>query len=153
MKFLILLATASLLSAQSSDFVVWKAADLKNFEDKLHSKINQNHAALERLPDYEGHSVYVVHREGTGLAEVHESMAHMIYVISGAAVVVVGGTMINPKKMDPETTVGTSVEGGEAKGVAAGDLVHIPYKAPHMFKVAPGAQITYIMLNLESGKP
>jgi quercetin dioxygenase-like cupin family protein len=153
MKLLILVATACLLNAQSSDFIVWKAADLRSFEKKLHSKVNQDHTALERLPDYEGHSVYVVHREGTGLAEVHETTAHMIYVISGEAVVVVGGTMKNPRQPVPETALGTSVEGGEAKGVGAGDLVHIPYKAPHWFKVAPGAQITYIMVNLESGKP
>jgi mannose-6-phosphate isomerase-like protein (cupin superfamily) len=153
MKFLILLAAASFLRAQSSDFVVWKAADLKSFENKLHAKLNQDHAAIERLPDYEGHTVYVVHREGTGLAEAHETMAHMIYVISGNAVVIVGGTMINPRKADTETTLGSSVEGGEAKEVAAGDLVHIPYKVPHVVKVAPGAQVTYVMLNLERGKP
>src|SRR5215831_18439321 len=112
MKFLVLLATASLVNAQSSDFVVWKLADLRSFETKLHSKLNQYHTALERLPDYEGHTAYVVHREGNGLAETHKTMAHMIYVISGEAVVVVGGTMISPRKVDDETTLGIAVEGG-----------------------------------------
>jgi mannose-6-phosphate isomerase-like protein (cupin superfamily) len=153
MKVLLLLALASLLSAATSGFVIWKAADLKNFASKLHSKINQDHTANERLPDYEGHAVFVVHREGTGLAEIHETLAHMIYVISGEAVVVVGGTMSYPKNIAPEQTVGTSVEGGEATRLAAGDLVHIPPKTPHWFKVASGAQITYVMMNLESGGP
>jgi len=152
MKLLLFLATASLISAQAPEFVVWKSADLKNFETKLHSKLNQSHSALERLPDYEGHSAYVVHREGTGTAEVHKTMAHMIYVISGEAVVIVGGTLISPRKADDETTLGVSVEGGQAKEVAAGDLVHIPYGLPHFFKLAPGAQVTYVMLNLENGK-
>jgi hypothetical protein len=152
MKFVLFLATAHLVSAQSPEFVVWKSADLRNFETKLHSKLNQNHTALERLPDYEGHTAYVVHREGTGLAEAHKTMGHMIYVISGEAVVVVGGMMISPRKADDETTLGVSVEGGQAKEVAAGDLVHIPYGAPHFFKLAPGAQVTYVMLNLENGK-
>ena len=75
----------SLTSAQSSEFVVWKAADLQSFESKLHSKPNRDHAALERLSDSEGHRVNVVHREGTGLAEVHQTMAHMIYAIPGEA--------------------------------------------------------------------
>ena len=152
MKFLLFFATATLMSAQSPEFVVWKSADLRNFETKLHSKLNQSHAALERLPDYEGHTAYVVHREGTGTAEVHKTMAHMIYVISGEAVVVVGGTLISPRKADDETTLGVTVEGGQAKEVAAGDLVHIPPAAPHFFKLAPGAQVTYVMLNLENGK-
>jgi hypothetical protein len=76
----------------------------------------------------------------------------MIYVISGEAVVVVGGTLISPRKADDETTLGVTVEGGQAKEVAAGDLVHIPPAAPHFFKLAPGAQVTYVMLNLENGK-
>ena len=42
---------------------------------------NRCFSSLERLPDSEGHSAYVVHREGTGLAELHQTMAHMIYVI------------------------------------------------------------------------
>jgi hypothetical protein len=152
MKLLLFLATTSLISAQAPEFVVWKSADLKNFETKLHSKLNQSHSALERLPDYEGHSAYVVHREGTGTAEVHKTIAHMIYVISGEAVVIVGGTLISPRKADDETTLGVSVEGGQAKEVAAGDLVHIPYGLPHFFKLDPGAQVTYVMLNLENGK-
>jgi mannose-6-phosphate isomerase-like protein (cupin superfamily) len=149
MKILVLFATACLFCAASSDFVVWKADDLKSYEKKLHSKLNKNHTALERLPGYEGHSVYAVHREGTGLPEAHETTAHLIYVISGEATVIVGGTMIGSRKADAETTLGASVEGGEAKKVHSGDLIHIPLKVPHWFKVADDGQVTYIMLNLE----
>jgi quercetin dioxygenase-like cupin family protein len=150
MKLLLLLATAPLFATGPSGFVVWKAADLKNYEKTLHAKLNQNHSANERLPDYEGVAVYVVHRDGTGLAEAHEKVAHMIYVISGEATIVVGGTMVDEKPIAPEHMSGAAVNGGETKKVAAGDVLHIPAKAPHWFKVASGAQITYLMMNLES---
>ena len=61
--------------------------------------------------------------------------------------------MVDPKKADAETTFAASVEGGQAKEVAAVDLVPIPYGAPHFFKLAPGAQITYVMPNLERSRP
>ena len=149
MKLLLLAVAAPLFAAGPAGFLTWTSSDLKNYEKKLHSKLNQNHTALERLPDYEGHSVYAVHREGTGVPEAHETTAHLIYVISGEATVLVGGTMTSPRKADAETTLGASMEGGDSKTVHAGDLVHIPYKSPHWFKVASGGQITYIMLNLE----
>jgi mannose-6-phosphate isomerase-like protein (cupin superfamily) len=147
---LLLLAIAALFGADPSGFVVWKAADLKNYEKTLHAKLSQDHSANERLPDYEGHAVFAVHREGTGLAEAHEMVAHMIYVISGEATIVVGGTMANKKATAPGHTSGGSVDGGETKKVDAGDVLHIPAKVPHLVKVASGAQITYLMMSLEA---
>jgi quercetin dioxygenase-like cupin family protein len=150
MRLLLLLASLPLFAADSADFVVWKAADLKGYEKTLHAKLDAEHTANQRLPDYEGHAVFVVHREGTGPVEAHRTIAHLIYVISGEATLVVGGTMVDEKTLEPEQIRGTSVNGGETRKVAAGDVLHIPAKAPHWFKVAPGTQITCLMLNLES---
>jgi mannose-6-phosphate isomerase-like protein (cupin superfamily) len=150
MKLLLLLASAPLFAAGPSGFLVWPPADLKAYEKTLHAKLDQNHSANERLPDLEGHTVLVVHREGTGLAETHEMAADFIYVISGEASVVVGGTMVDGKTTGPGEIRGASVNGGETKKAAAGDILHIPPKAPHWFKVDPGKQITYLVVKLES---
>jgi len=145
-----LFATASLFAAGSPGFVVWTPADLKNYEKSLHAKLDQNHNANERLPDLEGHTVLVVHREGTGLAETHETAADFVYVISGEATVVVGGTMVDGKTTGPGEIRGASVTVGETKKTGAGDVLHIPPRVPHWFKVDPGKQITYLVVKLES---
>jgi len=150
MKLLLLLASAPLFAAGPSGFLVWAPADLKGYEKTLHAKLDQTHSANERLPDLEGHTVLVVHREGTGLAETHEMAADFIYVISGEASVVVGGTMVDGKTTGPGEIRGASVNGGETKKAAAGDILHIAPKAPHWFKVDPGKQITYLVVKLES---
>lgn len=139
-----------MFATDPADFVVWKAADLKSYEKTLHAKLDGDHSANQRLPDYGGFAVFVVHREGTGPAEAHETVAHLTYVISGEATLVVGGAMVDEKTLGPEQIRGTSVNGGEARKVAAGDVLHIPAKTPHWFKVAPGKQITYLMVNLGS---
>src|SRR5215831_19646600 len=146
MKLLLLLATARLFAAGPAGFLSWTPADLKNYEKTLHAKLDQYHSANQQLPDLEGHTVLVVHREGTGLAETHEMAADFIYVISGEANVVVGGTMVDGKSTGPGEIRGASVEGGGTKKAAAGDMLHIPAKAPHWFKVDPGKQITYLVV-------
>jgi uncharacterized RmlC-like cupin family protein len=150
MKLLPLFAAIPLFAAGPADFVVWNAEDLRSYEKALHAKLGADHMAYQQIRDYGGHSVLVVHREGTGPAEAHVTIAHIIYVISGEANLVVGGTMVNEKTLAPEQIRGTSVEGGETKKVVAGDIVHIPPKAPHWYKVAPGGQITSLMVNLDS---
>jgi|SRR6516164_2910386 quercetin dioxygenase-like cupin family protein len=150
MKLLLLLATAPLFAADPSGFMVWSPAELKNYEKALHTKLDETHSASDRLPDLEGHMVLVVHREGTGLVETHEMAADFIYVISGEANIVVGGTMVDGKTTGPGEIRGPSLNGEETKKAAAGDVLHIPPKVPHWFKVDPGKQITYLVVKLEA---
>ena len=86
---------------------------------------------------------------GTGLAEAHDTVTHVIYVISGAANVVVGGAMVDERRLGPEQLRGSSLTGGETKRIAAGDVLYIA-KVPHWFKVDPGEHVTYLMINLET---
>jgi quercetin dioxygenase-like cupin family protein len=149
MKFLLLLVTVSLFAADPADFVIWKPAELRSYEKTLHAKLNADHTANQQIAEYEGQAVYVVHREGTGPPEAHTTIAHLIYVISGEATLIVGGTMVDEKAAEPEHISGASINGGATRKVAAGDVLHIAAKAPHWFKVAPGTQVTYLMLNLQ----
>jgi mannose-6-phosphate isomerase-like protein (cupin superfamily) len=150
MKLLALLAVVPLFAADQPGFVVWKDAELKNYEKKLHGKLDQYHSSNERLPDFEGHQVLIVHREGTGQAELHENQADMIYIMSGEASVVVGGTMVEGKSTAPKEIRGASINGGETKKVSAGDMLHIPPNVPHIFKLDAGKQVTYFVVKLDA---
>lgn len=157
MKLVLLLLTASLLAAENSGFLVWNSQDLKGFEQTLHSRLGPDRTAMLRLTDANGHPVFVVHREATAPAEFHETLSHLIYVISGEATLVVGGKLSGKQTTLPDPIPGgtvslhaDSVTGGESRKVATGDIIQIPPKAPHWFKVDSGKQITYLMLILES---
>jgi mannose-6-phosphate isomerase-like protein (cupin superfamily) len=149
MKLVLLLATIPLFAADPAPSLLWKAEELKASQKTLESKL-KNHTANKRLPDAAGHAVFVVHRDGTGLPEAHDTTAHMVYVISGEAIAVLGGNLVDKKILGPEQISGTSVAGGEEKNVSTGDMIYIPAMAPHWFKVTAGKQITYVMVNLES---
>jgi mannose-6-phosphate isomerase-like protein (cupin superfamily) len=155
MKLLLLLFTAHLIAAaEDAGFVVWKSSELKKYEQTLRSKPGAN--PYVRLKDISGHPAVVVHREMTGPAEYHERYGHLIYVISGEASVVVGGELSGNRRSVPDPLPGQvtinadSLTGGESKQIREGDIVQIPTKAPHWFKVDSGKQITYLMVILES---
>jgi quercetin dioxygenase-like cupin family protein len=157
MKLVLLLVAAHLFAADNSKFLIWNTEDLKRFETTLHARLGPDHTANLRLTDINGHPVFVVHREATAPAEFHETLSHLIYVISGEATLVVGGELTGKQTTSPDPIAGgtvslhaDSVTGGESKRVATGDVIQIPPRAPHWFKVDTGKQITYLMLILES---
>ena len=143
MKLLVLLFTAHLIAAANdAGFVVWKPSELKAYEQTLRSKPGAN--PYFRLKDINGHPAVIVHREMTGSAEYHEKYGHLIYVISGEATVVVGGELSGQRRSVPDPLPGQmtinadSIIGGESKQITEGDIVQIPTKAPHSFKVDSG---------------
>jgi hypothetical protein len=78
-------------------FVFWKSAQLKAYAKQLSPKINAQKVALERLATYDNHLIMVVHREGDGEAEFHETQTDVFIAISGTATLVVGGTEHGPR--------------------------------------------------------
>ena len=157
MKLVLLLIAAHLLAADNAGFLIWNSQDMKGYEKTLQSKLGPDHTSNMRLTDVNGHAVFIVHREATAPAEFHDTLSHLIYVISGEATVVVGGKLMGKQTTSPDPIPGgtvslhaDSVAGGDSRNIAAGDVIQIPPKAPHWFKVEKGKQITYLMLILES---
>ncbi len=80
---------------------------------------------------------YMVHasrREGPGLAEIHTKDADVIYVLSGKATFVTGGTALEPKTVAPDEIRGKAIEGGQTREIAQGDVIIVPNGVPHWFK-------------------
>jgi mannose-6-phosphate isomerase-like protein (cupin superfamily) len=151
MKFLAsLLGIAALLcAAEPAGFVHWNSKDLKGFEQKLKPKMNELKIGLEQLGAWGNHTAGVAHREADGEAEVHETMADFFVVESGEATLVVGGQVVGGKTTAPNEIRGPKINGGERRKLAAGDIVHIPVKAPHQLLVENGKQFTYFVIKVQ----
>jgi glc operon protein GlcG len=78
--------------------------------------------------------VHASHRDGPGLAEVHEQDADIIYVLEGSATFVTGGAVENGKPTGPGEVRGSAITGGEARRIAKGDVLIVPSGTPHWFK-------------------
>jgi len=102
------------------------------------------------LASYGNHSLSVIHREGSGEAELHETQADIFIVQSGEATLVVGGTVVEPKTTAPHEIRGPSIKDGVSKQLGPGDIVHVAAKTPHQVTIPAGKQFTYAIVKVDT---
>jgi mannose-6-phosphate isomerase-like protein (cupin superfamily) len=141
----------SVFAADPAGFHLWTSFDLKQREEALSKRVGPDHSARETLAEYEGHRFRMLYRDRDGDPEQHDNEVDVVFVHSGEATLVVGGTMIDRKPGNGAGEyLGTSIEGGERYPLAAGDLVHIPTGIPHRFLVGEGKHVTYVIVKLRA---
>ncbi len=94
-------------------------------------------------PEYR---VGLARREGPGDAEVHDTDTDIFYVFEGAAVLVTGGIMVEPRTVEPNEVRAASTQGGEARTVSKGDIIVIPRTVPHWFKEVTATPFVYLVV-------
>jgi quercetin dioxygenase-like cupin family protein len=140
--------------ASSSTFGLWRAAELSKRDQALSTKIGADHSARETLADYGDHRFRFIRRDADGFPEQHDRIVDVVFVQSGEGTLQLGGKVIGLKAGGGAGEfVGTSLEGGERKPIAAGDVVHIPATVPHAFLVPKGKHITYVLLKFPAKQP
>jgi len=66
-------------------------------------------------------------------------------VLEGSATLVTGGTVVDPKVTEPGQVRGATIEGGETRRIAKGDVLVIPAGVPHWFRDVQGP-LTYFVV-------
>jgi mannose-6-phosphate isomerase-like protein (cupin superfamily) len=147
---LFIASAAWLAAADPAGFAQWKGAELKSYKKKLAAKVDAKKIASQPLGSYGNHSLSVIHREGSGEAELHETQGDIFMVESGEATLIVGGTVVEPKTTQPNEVRGPSIKDGMSKQIGPGDIVHIAAKTPHQLMVPAGKQITYAIVKVNA---
>ena len=91
---------------------------------------------------------YMVHasrRDKPGMAEIHTWETDVIYVLEGSATFVTGGTLVDPKTTEPGQIRGPSIQGGETRRLAKGDVIIVPNGVPHWFKEVQGPFLYFVV--------
>src|SRR4051812_31127290 len=138
-----LFAFSAIVVASDPDPVLWSAESIKHIDKRLASKLNDKKMAAEKLGQFDNHELALVRREGSGDAEQHVKLADIFVVVSGEAMVQVGGTMMNGKHTSENELLGSSITGGTKNRLRPGDVFHIPANAPHQVLVGSGKQFVY----------
>lgn len=137
-----LLLLLPLMGAEPAGYKYWSAAELKSMAKPLSNK-NDAITSSENLGKFGADRALMIHREGSGQAELHETDADVMVVVSGKATIIVGGTMPGSKTTAAGEVRGPSIDGGIRQKMAPGDILHIPPKTPHQVMLERGTQITY----------
>ena len=91
---------------------------------------------------------YMVHasrREKPGQAEVHTKDADVIYVLQGSATFITGGEAVDGKTIAPDEIRGSSINGGETRKIAKGDVIIVPHGVPHQFLEVTNPFLYYVV--------
>lgn len=94
--------------------------------------------------------VVLAQRREAGPVEFHDHTNHVFIMVEGEATLVVGGTMIDPKRTAPDQMRAPSLDGGTTYHLSKGDVITIPAKTPHWFKEVPSKTVAYYAVNIES---
>src|SRR5262245_29250286 len=89
---------------------------------------------------------YMIHtsrRTAPGMAEVHTQDTDLIHVLEGSATFVTGGTVVAPRNIAADEIRGSSIDGGETRVIAKGDVIIVPAGMPHWFKDVRGPVLYY----------
>jgi mannose-6-phosphate isomerase-like protein (cupin superfamily) len=152
MRLFVLFAASAawLAAADPAGFAQWKGAELKSYEKKLAAKVDAKKIAAQPLANYGNHTLSVIHREGSGEAEWHETQGDIFIVQSGEGTLIVGGTVVDGKTTQPHEVRGPSIKDGLSKQLGPGDIVHIAAKTPHQLTIPAGKQITYAIVKVNA---
>jgi uncharacterized RmlC-like cupin family protein len=132
-------------------FNFWSAASINQAAQGLTQQAasDPHHFAVKQLADFTNESVLLVRREADGQAEWHETQVDVVFVQSGSATLLVGGTLANGETVAPHEKRNGTIQGGIRQKVAAGDLLRIPAKTPHQFLLDGAKEFTYIVLKVK----
>jgi mannose-6-phosphate isomerase-like protein (cupin superfamily) len=146
--FLALLALALCADAPGG-VEIYTGAQLKAYSKSLAPKVNAQKAAIQPVSKWNNSSFMMVHREGDGEVELHQTQADVMIVQTGSGTLKFGGTVNNPRDTAPNEVRGPSMSGGEERKLSAGDVVHVPAKVPHQVLVPSGHEITYAVVKID----
>jgi mannose-6-phosphate isomerase-like protein (cupin superfamily) len=147
-KLIILLLVLPLVGAEPAGYKYWSAAELKSLAKPLPNKADAK-TSSENMGDFGVDHALTVHREGSGVAELHETESDLMVIVSGNGELIVGGTMREGKTTAVGEVRGPAIDGGARQKLSPGDIVHVPPKTPHQVLLDPGTQITYFVLKVK----
>lgn len=105
--------------------------------------------ASETIREYPRHRAMLSFRSRNGEVEVHERFADLFCVLSGAATLVTGGSVVGARQVGPGETRGDSIEGGRQQELRPGDVAYVPPGTPHQFLVSSDKTVTCFVLKIQ----
>lgn len=141
------------LSVRSEDPVPegyehWTNASLKPVVEALASRAakDAHRFAMKPLADFPNEAILEVHREADGQIEWHETQSDIMFVQSGTATLLFGGTYFNGETTAPHEKRNGTIQGGVRQKLEPGDVVRIPPKVPHQVLVENAQEFTYLVV-------
>lgn len=136
-------------SSQPADYEFWSAMVVDEVADRLEESLGDKALVWETVGNYDGHSVYLVLRGKTGTAEIHETESDVQISVRGRATSVIGGELVDPEHLPRRQIRGSSIQGGNERQLAPGDIMHIPPGLPHHLLIDASEPYMYLLIKID----
>ncbi len=149
--FVWMASTAWLCAQDSTQPATYKSAEelMTTLAKSAKERPAQASSPIANEPHYR---INVVRRESPGIAMAHATGpakgTEVHYIIDGSATVVTGGTISRTPNGAGRGAGSASIEGGESRHVAKGDVIVIPAGTPHWYKEVDGS-VTYLEVRFD----
>jgi mannose-6-phosphate isomerase-like protein (cupin superfamily) len=141
---------ATVIAALPAGYSHWTAEQIDARARNLPGKMGKVKVATESLGGWGNHSMSVVHREGSGEAELHETQSDILFIRAGDAAIIVGGTVSGGRRTTAHEIRGPKIEGGEKQPLHPGDVLHIAPGTPHQIILEPGQKLDYYAVKVDA---
>ena len=148
---LIPVASANSDDAAPAGFERWSASTLESMTRTLATQAasDPHHLAFKQVADYPNDAFLLAHREADGAPELHETQVDAIFVVSGSAMLIFGGTLLNAQTVSPHEKRNGTIQGGARQKLSAGDIVRIPPNTPHQLVLDGAREFTYFVVKVK----
>ena len=109
-------------------------------------------SASETLREYPRHAAMLSFKSRDGDAEMHEGCAFLFFVLAGSATLLMGGTLMHPRKVESGEMHGDAIEGGIRQELKQGEIAHVPAGVPHQFLVAGEKSAACFVLKIQEAE-
>ena len=111
------------------------AEDVTYFDAK---QVAASFAKATTLFAHDNYRIVTGRRVKPGEVEIHALDTDLMYVVSGSATLVTGGTPVAPRDSAPNEVRAKSSTGGTPRKLSKGDVIIIPKGTPHWFEQVSG---------------
>jgi mannose-6-phosphate isomerase-like protein (cupin superfamily) len=140
-------APAATLSGDKA--LVIPAQEIKAQLDDLVPKAKPTGNAGPTIASYGNLSLMLSVRTASGIGELHQHFDDLMIVEHGAATLVTGGSLAEPKAISPGEIRGIGVKGGTLRDISVGDVVIVPAGVPHQLLVPAGTIYTSLVAKIK----
>jgi len=149
--FFIAAVTVAAQEPAPAGFEQWTSASLGPVVQSMKEEApgDPHRFAVRQLADYPNDAFLMVHREGDGQVEWHETQIDVFFVQSGSATLIVGGKLINGETVGPHEKRNGRIEGGARRKLSAGDVVRIPPRVPHQLLLDGSPEFNYFVVKVK----
>lgn len=138
------------VAALPAGYTHWTVDQIQDREKALPAKMSRVKVATSSLGAWGNHSMSLVHREGSGEAELHETQSDILIIHEGDGAIVIGGTIPDARRTTAHEIRGSRIEGGEKQPMHAGDVLHIAPRTPHQIVLEAGHKIDYYAVKVDA---